>query len=370
MATSSVRQCCYVGVMSLMLCACLGRATPESRILWPPPPSQPRMEFVGTFASADDFPKDRWQQFLESFLGEAPAEIFQAPSDIYVDDWGKVYISDLALGNIVVFDFKQKAVKHLFTPPPFFPSPVEEPLGLVRDNVGNFYIVDREKTQILVFSDERVFLRAFGDDNLLPSPQSLAFDPKNERLYVSDRLASKIVVFDLQGRHLFSFGQHGKNAGEFDEPHGLAIDGRNRLYVADSNNARIQVFDENGNYLYHFGERGFRAWHFKKPIDLSFDSDGHLYVLDQEMRALFTYHPAGELLLATGTGKPSKQQLGLLNPTALHIDNRDRIYIADQGNRRFTVWQYLSAPYLRENPLSVADRQKSNGHIATQQKEP
>jgi sugar lactone lactonase YvrE len=31
-------------------------------------------------------------------------------------------------------------------------------------------------------------------------------------------------------------------AGEFNSPAGLWIDGRNRLYVADTNNGRVQVF--------------------------------------------------------------------------------------------------------------------------------
>ena len=84
------------------------------------------------------------------------------------------------------------------------------------------------------------------------------------------------------------------------------------------------------------------------------------------MLTLLTYTVDGEVLLATGTGRPSNKPLGLSFPTAVHVDGHDRIYIADQKNRRFSVWQYLSAPYLREHPITEADLQELNKYIADQ----
>src|SRR6185295_16131191 len=48
---------------------------------------------------------------------------------------------------------------------------------------------------------------------------------------------------------LKAWGKKGAGPGEFDTPHGLAIDSRGRLFVADRGNSRIQIFDADGSYV-------------------------------------------------------------------------------------------------------------------------
>ncbi|GIT23513.1 MAG: hypothetical protein CM1200mP40_31950 [Gammaproteobacteria bacterium] len=59
-----------------------------------------------------------------------------------------------------------------------------------------------------------------------------------------------IVKFDSQGNFsLMQWGRPGSGPGEFDTPHGLAMDSQGRLFVADRTNNRIQIFDQEGNFL-------------------------------------------------------------------------------------------------------------------------
>ena len=184
----------------------------------------------------------------------------------------------------------------------------------------------------------------------MTKPAYLAVNEKLDRLYVSDGRENRIVVFDLKGRHLFSFGRRGGEEGTFNAPQGLAIDGQGRLFVADQLNARIQVFDAEGQFLYKFGDRGDQQWQFEGPKDLAFDGDGNLHVLDVRKAALVIYSPEGRLLLHLG-GKATSSPVGFSLPVALSITKDNKIYIAEGFNRRFSLWQYLSEEYIRQNPL-------------------
>ena len=88
---------------------------------------------------------------------------------------------------------------------------------------------------------------------------------------------NRIVKFDSEGRFLMQVGggvgSESKEAGRFDDPHGLAMDSRGRLFVADRGNSRIQIFDQTGDLL--------AIWtQFGKPSGLFIDGDDVLYVVD------------------------------------------------------------------------------------------
>lgn len=353
MTQQSLRMLFAMMLTASLLCGCLGKNPKEARVLWPPPPELARLEFVGVYASQDDYPKTRWQKFVERLAGKDLSDTLKAPQGIYVDTLGKVYVSDTQLRNVQVFDFHKKTVE------PLLPNSVlANPLDLERDNNGNFYVLDGKQRKVFVFSSEGVLLHSFGGEQLLPRPEFLAINDQMDRLYVSDTLSNRIAVFDLRGKHLFSFGRAGNGDGEFDEPHGIIMDSEGWLFVADTGNARIQVFDADGNFLYKFGERGQKVWNFLRPRDLAFDSSGNLYILDHEMLSVFVYTPGGEALLVAGTGKTSNKPLGFASPNSIYIDHRDRIYVSDRRNKRFTVWQYLSQSYLEDKPITADDLEK------------
>ena len=70
-----------------------------------------------------------------------------------------------------------------------------------------------------------------------------------------DKTNDRIVKYSRDGKFIAAWGHHGAEQGEFDVPHGLAMDSMGRLFVADRANSRIQIFDPDGNFL---GEwRGF-----------------------------------------------------------------------------------------------------------------
>jgi hypothetical protein len=66
----------------------------------------------------------------------------------------------------------------------------------------------------------------------------------------------RMVKFSKDGKFLKAWGRHGSAPGEFDVPHGLAMDSAGRLFVADRANSRIQIFDQDGKFLAEWKQFG------------------------------------------------------------------------------------------------------------------
>jgi DNA-binding beta-propeller fold protein YncE len=60
-------------------------------------------------------------------------------------------------------------------------------------------------------------------------------------VYVADS-KNRIQKFDSNGNFITKCGSNGTEAGQFNSPHGIALNSQNNVYVADSGNDRIQVF--------------------------------------------------------------------------------------------------------------------------------
>jgi DNA-binding beta-propeller fold protein YncE len=75
---------------------------------------------------------------------------------------------------------------------------------------------------------------------------------------------ARIVKFSADSKFIKTRGKKGSAPGEFNEPHGIALDSSGRVFVADRANSRIQIFDQDGKFLAEwkqFGRRRFSAHH-------------------------------------------------------------------------------------------------------------
>jgi hypothetical protein len=75
-----------------------------------------------------------------------------------------------------------------------------------------------------------------------------ALSPKGE-IYVSDGYGNaRVHKYSPDGKLLFSWGEPGSDAGQFNVAHNIATDEEGWVYVADRENHRVQVFDAKGKY--------------------------------------------------------------------------------------------------------------------------
>jgi DNA-binding beta-propeller fold protein YncE len=99
----------------------------------------------------------------------------------------------------------------------------------------------------------------------------------NGDIFVADghdaKTNNRILKYDRNGKFLKEWGKLGAGPGEFNSPHGLAMDKEGRLYVADRSNSRIQVFDQDGKFLTEWRQ-------FGRPSGIYIDKNDNIYVAD------------------------------------------------------------------------------------------
>jgi hypothetical protein len=101
----------------------------------------------------------------------------------------------------------------------------------------------------------------------------------NGDIYVGDGHGpgtnDRIVQFSADGRLIATWGKHGKGPGEFDTPHGIALDSAGRVYVADRSNNRVQIFSPEGKFIAEWKQ-------FGRPSDVAIGKDDTIYVADSQ----------------------------------------------------------------------------------------
>jgi DNA-binding beta-propeller fold protein YncE len=87
------------------------------------------------------------------------------------------------------------------------------------------------------------------EDGRFRQVTDVAFGPQGE-IYISDGyINSRVAKADKNGNWLKSWGDRGKEEGQFNTPHNIGTDAQGNVYVADRGNGRIQVFDGEGKFL-------------------------------------------------------------------------------------------------------------------------
>jgi DNA-binding beta-propeller fold protein YncE len=171
----------------------------------------------------------------------------------------------------------------------------------------------------------------------LVRPTGIAFHAASGRLFITDTIENKVVIFDESGIELAEFGARGLAPGQFNFPTSLAIHG-DTLLVNDTLNYRIQSFSLDGTPLSSFGEIGDASGQFALSKGLGADAEGYVYVADALSNYIQIFDNEGQLLLYFGGmgGEVGRFRL----PAGICIYN-NMIYVADSQNGRVQVFEYL-----------------------------
>lgn len=149
---------------------------------------------------------------------------------------------------------------------------IDSPHGIAFDQDGNIYVADAGQGQVLVFSPEGEFLRAWGEQGKesgsIFGPFGMAIG-NDGLLYMVERATHRVQVFTTEGQFVRAWGKIGRESGEFRFPSGIALDEAGNVYVADSLNDRVQVFNSQGDLLGAWGTLGTGDGEFTVPTGIA-----------------------------------------------------------------------------------------------------
>ena len=164
------------------------------------------------------------------------------------------------------------------------------PHGIHVDAAGNVWVTDPRGTegkghQVFKFSPDGKVLLVLGKAGVTGNGPDTCNQPSdvvvaaNGDIFVADghdeESNHRIVKFSKDGKFIKTWGKRGSAPGEFDTPHGIALDSKGRLFVADRNNNRIQIFDQDGKFLQEWKQ-------FSRPSGIYIDKNDVIYVADSE----------------------------------------------------------------------------------------
>jgi DNA-binding beta-propeller fold protein YncE len=152
------------------------------------------------------------------------------------------------------------------------------------DAEGNVYVFDSVNDRIQKFSPEREFILEWpitGSESLEFNFPLGAVDPVNERVYVVTQAYPQVLVFDLEGNPITSWGGFGGDEGQFRAPSDVAVAPDGTVWISDKAISRIQHFAPDGTFLGMLGgERGGEPGQFNQVTGLAIDDDYNIYVAD------------------------------------------------------------------------------------------
>lgn len=180
---------------------------------------------------------------------------FYMPSSIFVDPRdGEVYVSDgeSSGGNrrIAVMDQDGKFLRQ------WQPAEMQTVHCMAVAKDGLVYVCNRDGGRIQVYDK----LGNFKKNIEVPwTPQTppadgrpkqsggaavaIDFSPDQRLLFVINQNDAEVEVLDRDtGKIVSSFGRAGHFAGEFDQPHGIAVDSKGNVYIAENRGKRVQRF--------------------------------------------------------------------------------------------------------------------------------
>jgi len=186
-------------------------------------------------------------------LGEAgvPGEDtthFNLPTDVAVLSDGSFYVSD-GYKNTRVLKFSATGrFEFEWGTKGGGPGEFNLPHGITLDPQGRIIVCDRENERLQVFDAKGAFLHEWKGPQI-GKPYGIATGPDGH-LFVIDggspslkrELRGKTVELDAAGQIIDTFGSYGKEPGQFQLGHDIAIGPDGAVYVAEGTGARVQKF--------------------------------------------------------------------------------------------------------------------------------
>lgn len=211
---------------------------------------------------------------------------FVEVAGVAVDSSDRVYVFNRGDHPVIVFDKEGKFLDA------WGEGVFSSAHGIFIDRHDNVYCADNFDHTVRKFTTDGTLLMTLGEANqpadtgfkIGESPVQYAGGPfnmvtnvavaENGEMFISDGYGNaRIHRFSAEGKLLSSWGEPGAGPGQFNLPHGVAVDRAGRVYVADRENSRLQIFKSDGEFI--------ESWDWvNRPDDLFIDEQENLFIAE------------------------------------------------------------------------------------------
>jgi DNA-binding beta-propeller fold protein YncE len=310
----------------------------QDGLVWPKPPSPPRIKYLRTLIGPQDFVRpDQAAGFLDWLVGARALNVpLLTPMAVAADGASRVWVADSSAGMVFQFDLAKEQIDYFRQ---VGDLEMQSPSGLAYDpRSERLYVADGMLGKVFVLGEKGALLGERLPPEGFGRPGGLAVD-KAGRLYVADALRGEIIIFDADGRVQGRVGSRSSADGRFQRPTQIAFGPQGELLVVDALRFLIEVQGPTGQLLGTIGEVGDGPGTFARPRGIAVDSEGHVYVADAAFDNVQIFNLTGQLLLHWGGAGSAHGQFNL--PAGLFMDGANRLYVADSYNHRVEVFAYL-----------------------------
>ena len=284
---------------------------------------------------------DLWESVDADVIltGSADTLTLSAPKDVDIDAEGNIYIAEGSANRVTILSSEGIEIGTLGSSGSEL-GQFSEPWGIAVADDGTCYVADTWNGRIQVFDPDGTLVNAwgqFGQEDvsgsgyLLYGPRDIVLDEQGN-VYVADTGNKRIVKYNADGDTLAIIGGSGSDAGQFQEPVGLAIGPDGYLYVVDTWNHRVQVFDDQLRYVREWTIYSWEGTSVVNKPYIAVDDEGHVFVSDPEDDRILEFDGEGNLVRTWGqTGSGVN---GLNQPTGVALSDDGTLYVCDTLNNR------------------------------------
>ncbi len=280
------------------------------KVYYPEIEDSAKIQFLATFNSSTDI-EAKQSAFNKSIIGEVDQVKIKKPYGVDYFE-GKIFVCDLGIGGIVEIDLKSNKFNQIV---PRGPGKLDVPLNISIDELGTIYIVDISLQKILVYDKDFNFISSFGKGEL-KSPTDIAII--NNKIWVTDIVSHTVKVFDKKTNELlFSFPDTVEgNEDWLYKPSNISAS-KKYIYVTDVGDGGIKKFSIKGDFISKVGSFGKAYGQFVRPKGNAVDKEDNLYVVDGSFQNVQMFNDKNQLLMYFGG--PTNTSGGMYLPTGISI---------------------------------------------------
>ncbi len=208
------------------------------------------------------------------------------------------------------------------------------------DSGNNVFAMVRGETPVLVFNPQGKFLYGWGK-GMIAGPHGIYID-SNDNVFCVDTKDHVVLKFTTDGKLLMTLGLKGvasdsgsvkgnfktvkRGAGPFNVPTKVATSKSGDIFVSDGyGNARVHRFSAEGKLIRSWGEPGTGPGQFNLPHGIAVDDNDNVYVADRENERIQVFDIEGNL---------KSIWTNIYRPSAICV-HQGKVYVTELGHRTY-----------------------------------